>query len=88
MEILMCWFIFTEVLDGKDINEVTRQFLINWKASKEARKKKANKLMMTRSLIPFPLRGKSTGSKSTESSLPTLLQLFPSCNYWDQVYFN
>uniref|UniRef100_H3A8Q8 Protein phosphatase 1 regulatory subunit 42 n=2 Tax=Latimeria chalumnae TaxID=7897 RepID=H3A8Q8_LATCH len=27
------------ILDGKEINETARQFLINWKASKEARKK-------------------------------------------------
>lgn len=28
-----------EVLDGKDINETSRQFLMNWKASKEAKKR-------------------------------------------------
>uniref|UniRef100_A0A3Q3VQ67 Protein phosphatase 1 regulatory subunit 42 n=1 Tax=Mola mola TaxID=94237 RepID=A0A3Q3VQ67_MOLML len=31
------------VLDDRDINEITRRFLINWKASKEANKKKKNK---------------------------------------------
>ncbi|XP_029385334.1 protein phosphatase 1 regulatory subunit 42 [Echeneis naucrates] len=36
-----------EVLDGKEINELTRQFLINWKASKEAKKKKNNTHMMS-----------------------------------------
>ncbi|XP_034416367.1 protein phosphatase 1 regulatory subunit 42 [Cyclopterus lumpus] len=44
-----------EVLDGKGINELTRQFLINWKASKEARKKKNNKHLMTGSFVPCPL---------------------------------
>ncbi|XP_037612138.1 protein phosphatase 1 regulatory subunit 42 [Sebastes umbrosus] len=34
------------VLDGREINELTRQFIINWKASKEA-KKKNNKHLMT-----------------------------------------
>nr|XP_061809940.1 protein phosphatase 1 regulatory subunit 42-like [Nerophis lumbriciformis] len=29
-----------QVLDDRDIKEVTRQFLVNWKASKEAKKKK------------------------------------------------
>ncbi|XP_061614308.1 protein phosphatase 1 regulatory subunit 42 [Phyllopteryx taeniolatus] len=29
-----------KVLDGRDIQEVTRQFLVNWKASKQAKKKK------------------------------------------------
>ncbi|XP_038583650.1 protein phosphatase 1 regulatory subunit 42 [Micropterus salmoides] len=43
-----------EVLDGKEINELTRQFLINWKASKEA-KKKNNKHMMTGPWIPYTL---------------------------------
>ncbi|XP_055007100.1 protein phosphatase 1 regulatory subunit 42 isoform X1 [Boleophthalmus pectinirostris] len=38
------------ILDGKEIKEMTRQFLINWKASKEA-KKNNNKHM----LIPDPI---------------------------------
>uniref|UniRef100_A0A672YD00 Protein phosphatase 1, regulatory subunit 42 n=1 Tax=Sphaeramia orbicularis TaxID=375764 RepID=A0A672YD00_9TELE len=33
-----------EILDGREINELTRQFLINWKASKEAKKKRNNLL--------------------------------------------
>ncbi|XP_058495249.1 protein phosphatase 1 regulatory subunit 42 isoform X2 [Solea solea] len=40
-----------EVLDGREINELTRQFLINWKASKEAKMKRNN----TGALIPYPL---------------------------------
>ncbi|KAM9337206.1 protein phosphatase 1 regulatory subunit 42 [Symphorus nematophorus] len=44
-----------EVLDGREINELTRQFLINWKASKEAKKKKNNKHMMAGPLVPYPL---------------------------------
>ncbi|XP_068588442.1 protein phosphatase 1 regulatory subunit 42 [Cebidichthys violaceus] len=44
-----------ELLDGKEIHELTRQFLINWKASKEAKKKKNNKHLMTGSLTPCPL---------------------------------
>ncbi|XP_051267371.1 protein phosphatase 1 regulatory subunit 42 isoform X1 [Dicentrarchus labrax] len=43
------------VLNGREINELTRQFLINWKASKEAKKKKINKHMITGPLIPYPL---------------------------------
>ncbi|XP_056307027.1 protein phosphatase 1 regulatory subunit 42 [Danio aesculapii] len=43
-----------EDLDGKQINELTRQFLINWKASKDAKKKledgKDNKQQMTNPL--------------------------------------
>ncbi|KAK5850288.1 hypothetical protein PBY51_014550 [Eleginops maclovinus] len=39
-----------EVLDGREINEMTRQFLINWKASKEAKKKKH---VMSGLLIPL-----------------------------------
>ncbi|KAL6097882.1 ppp1r42 [Pungitius sinensis] len=35
-----------EVLDGKEINELNRQFLINWKASKEAKKNKNNTHLM------------------------------------------
>ncbi|XP_037549898.1 protein phosphatase 1 regulatory subunit 42 [Nematolebias whitei] len=41
-----------EVLDEKDINDLTRQFLINWKASKE---KKRNNRMLLRPLIAYPL---------------------------------
>ncbi len=34
------WFSwYLEDLDGKQINELSRQFLINWKASKDAKKK-------------------------------------------------
>ncbi|XP_054622245.1 protein phosphatase 1 regulatory subunit 42 isoform X1 [Dunckerocampus dactyliophorus] len=36
-----------KVLDGRDIHEVTREFLINWKASKEAKKKKSKHVMAT-----------------------------------------
>ncbi|XP_063340158.1 protein phosphatase 1 regulatory subunit 42 [Pelmatolapia mariae] len=32
-----------EALDGREINDLTREFLINWKASREAKKKKNNK---------------------------------------------
>ncbi|KAK2859447.1 hypothetical protein Q5P01_004067 [Channa striata] len=44
-----------EVLDGREINDLTRQFLIYWKASKEARKKKANKQMLQGPLIYYPI---------------------------------
>ncbi|XP_022600020.1 protein phosphatase 1 regulatory subunit 42 isoform X1 [Seriola dumerili] len=36
-----------EVLDGREIKELTRQFLINWKASKEAKKKKNKTHMLS-----------------------------------------
>jgi len=29
----------TEDLDGKEINDLSRQFLVNWKAAKEAQKR-------------------------------------------------
>uniref|UniRef100_A0A3Q3NEC9 Protein phosphatase 1, regulatory subunit 42 n=1 Tax=Mastacembelus armatus TaxID=205130 RepID=A0A3Q3NEC9_9TELE len=48
-----------EVLDGKEINELTRQFLINWKASREAKKKNRNKHMLPGPLTSYPLKGKS-----------------------------
>ncbi|XP_049912772.1 protein phosphatase 1 regulatory subunit 42 [Epinephelus moara] len=44
-----------EVLDGREINELTRQFLINWKASKEAKKKENNKHLRSEPLISYPL---------------------------------
>ncbi|KAK6293130.1 protein phosphatase 1 regulatory subunit 42 isoform X1 [Coregonus clupeaformis] len=34
-------------LDGKEINELSRQFLINWKASKDAKKKLKDERIMT-----------------------------------------
>ncbi|XP_019721846.1 protein phosphatase 1 regulatory subunit 42 isoform X2 [Hippocampus comes] len=34
-----------EVLDGRDIHEVTREFLVKWEASKEAKKKKKAALL-------------------------------------------
>lgn len=50
--------IYLEVLDGKEINEVTRQFLINWKSTKEARKKKTNNQTLPGSLIPYSVTSK------------------------------
>ncbi|KAL1006482.1 hypothetical protein UPYG_G00072930 [Umbra pygmaea] len=43
-----------EELDGKEINQLSRQFLINWKASKEAKKKLKDERIMT-GQITFPL---------------------------------
>ncbi|KAG9283388.1 protein phosphatase 1 regulatory subunit 42 isoform X1 [Astyanax mexicanus] len=43
-----------EDLDGKEINELSRQFLINWKASKEAKRKALSERIMTRE-ITYPL---------------------------------
>uniref|UniRef100_A0A3P8W5W9 Protein phosphatase 1, regulatory subunit 42 n=1 Tax=Cynoglossus semilaevis TaxID=244447 RepID=A0A3P8W5W9_CYNSE len=40
-----------EILDGREINELTRQFLINWKASKEAKMRRSNIRMLTGPLI-------------------------------------
>lgn len=56
---LFNFFILIVVLDGREINELTRQFLINWKASKEAKKKKNNKHMMTGPLSLYPFMSKS-----------------------------
>uniref|UniRef100_UPI0037E8D8B4 protein phosphatase 1 regulatory subunit 42 n=1 Tax=Semicossyphus pulcher TaxID=241346 RepID=UPI0037E8D8B4 len=44
-----------EILNGREINELNRQFLINWKACKEAKKKKNNQRMTTGQLVPHPL---------------------------------
>uniref|UniRef100_A0A3P8TXB6 Protein phosphatase 1, regulatory subunit 42 n=1 Tax=Amphiprion percula TaxID=161767 RepID=A0A3P8TXB6_AMPPE len=44
-----------EALDGKEIHELTRQFLVNWKASKEAKKRKNNKHVPSDSSIPCSL---------------------------------
>lgn len=41
------------ILDGRDIKELTRQFLINWRASKEAKKNNAKNMV-----IPYPMIGK------------------------------
>ncbi|XP_008305997.1 protein phosphatase 1 regulatory subunit 42 isoform X1 [Cynoglossus semilaevis] len=41
-----------EILDGREINELTRQFLINWKASKEAKMRRSNIRMLTGPLMP------------------------------------
>ncbi|KAM8822379.1 protein phosphatase 1 regulatory subunit 42 isoform 2-T2 [Spinachia spinachia] len=43
-----------EVLDGSKINELTRQFLVNWKASREAKKNKNNTHWMAGS-FPCPV---------------------------------
>ncbi|XP_078137012.1 protein phosphatase 1 regulatory subunit 42 [Sander vitreus] len=44
-----------EVLNGREIKELNRQFLINWKASKEAKKKKNNKHLIGGPLSSYPL---------------------------------
>lgn len=48
-----------EALDGREINDLTREFLINWKASREAKKKKIKISMMSGALIPYSLTSKS-----------------------------
>ena len=43
--IYIIWlFSFTDTLDGKEISPTARQFLQNWKASKEAQKKRIEEL--------------------------------------------
>lgn len=54
---LNCVF-FAAILDGKEIRELTRQFLLNWNASKEARKNK-NKPLMSGGLSPHAVTGES-----------------------------
>ncbi|MEQ2175166.1 hypothetical protein GOODEAATRI_015346, partial [Goodea atripinnis] len=43
-----------ETLDGREINELTRQFLINWKASKEANKRRNNNEMSAWPVVTHP----------------------------------
>ncbi|CAJ1082216.1 protein phosphatase 1 regulatory subunit 42 [Xyrichtys novacula] len=43
------------ILDGKEITELNRRFLINWKAAKEARKIKNNQHVTKTQSIPHPL---------------------------------
>ncbi|XP_061569538.1 protein phosphatase 1 regulatory subunit 42 [Cololabis saira] len=45
-------------LDGREINEITRQFLINWKACKDAKKKRQTKDMRPAPLIQCTLKSK------------------------------
>ncbi|XP_010732405.2 protein phosphatase 1 regulatory subunit 42 [Larimichthys crocea] len=42
-------------LDGREINELTRQFLINWKASKDAKKKKNKKQITAGPPVLYPI---------------------------------
>ncbi|KAM4689448.1 protein phosphatase 1 regulatory subunit 42 isoform 1-T2 [Discoglossus pictus] len=41
-----------EILDGKEIKEMARQFLVNWKASKDTKKKSKAENMIGRSVYP------------------------------------
>uniref|UniRef100_A0A803KLG9 Protein phosphatase 1 regulatory subunit 42 n=1 Tax=Xenopus tropicalis TaxID=8364 RepID=A0A803KLG9_XENTR len=41
-----------EILDGKEIKEMARQFLLNWKASKLSKKKKSGENMTGQSHLP------------------------------------
>ncbi|XP_012735001.2 protein phosphatase 1 regulatory subunit 42 [Fundulus heteroclitus] len=43
-----------ETLDGREINELTRQFLINWKASKEAKERRNNDQILAWPLAAHP----------------------------------
>ncbi|XP_029935429.1 protein phosphatase 1 regulatory subunit 42 [Myripristis murdjan] len=56
-----------EDLDGKEINDLSRQFLINWKASKEAKKKVKDEHIMASQLTAFPL---TTDLNTAQSSQP------------------
>lgn len=48
----LCLFFCVVILDGREIRDLTRQFLMNWRASKEAVKNKNNKPAVSRPLIP------------------------------------
>ena len=61
--------VFAEVLDGRDINDLTRQFLLNWKASKEAKKKKH---VMSGPLVPLASEYCFSQSSSHSSAFPLL----------------
>lgn len=52
-------FICIVTLDGREINELTRQFLINWKASKDAKKKKNKKQITAGPPVLYPITSKS-----------------------------
>ncbi|CAL8292390.1 unnamed protein product [Lota lota] len=43
-----------EVLDGKEINELSRQFLINWKASKEAQRRARDERALAAQALHYP----------------------------------
>ncbi|XP_056290089.1 protein phosphatase 1 regulatory subunit 42 isoform X2 [Pseudoliparis swirei] len=68
-----------EVLDGKEINELTRQFLINWKASKEIKNKKNNKHSVTGSFVPCPL---TNDSHAGQGGRPALVYSHASVHRW------
>lgn len=53
----------TVMLDGKEINETAKKFLINWKANKDARRKQKKQLQ---------LEQPSINSLSTVPTLPAL----------------
>uniref|UniRef100_A0A3B4F143 Protein phosphatase 1 regulatory subunit 42 n=1 Tax=Pundamilia nyererei TaxID=303518 RepID=A0A3B4F143_9CICH len=50
-----------EALDGREINDLTREFLINWKASREAKKKKNNKHDRHMIVEQLPLKHRKLG---------------------------
>ncbi|KAJ8413377.1 hypothetical protein AAFF_G00093730 [Aldrovandia affinis] len=55
-------------LDGKEINELSRQFLINWKASKDARKKMKEERLRTAQMVrPFPEEAPAVLKTNSES---------------------
>ena len=43
LEFTSLFHLFAVMLDGKEINETSRQFLLNWQASKEARRQEKEK---------------------------------------------
>lgn len=49
-------FYYIEELDGKEITEVSRQFLIKWKATKDAKKKITDGRIMTGQMM-YPFSG-------------------------------
>lgn len=48
------YFLYLEELDEKEISELSRQFLINWKATKDAKKKITDgRIMNGHIMYPF-----------------------------------
>lgn len=64
-------FVVTVMLDGKEINETAKRFLINWKASRDARRRQRKQLHFleggTSSTVNF-----ISGSSNVLSSIPSL----------------
>ena len=69
---LILLFLFLVMLDGKEINETAKRFLMNWKASRDARRRQKKQLHFLEGGTSSNIISGSSNALSSVPSLPPI----------------